>query len=241
MQPEVSPDGISGSFRAKTTLLRPVGEYIRLALVPRVPAAVQPWQLTVLTLPLIGIVVLCGWRAGSDPRWLWAVSVLVAVQYVADVLDGELGRVREAGLVRWGFYMDHLADALFISAVIGVYVPVYPDSSLVLIGVIAIANGLFLHEALACVCTGSYNSYGHHGMGLEEGRALVVIVNSIVALSRPDWIHWVFVAVLALLGTILVEQLFVTQRGLWARDLAERAAVRAPPPDAAGRSRGRGE
>jgi len=168
---------------------------------------------------LAGVVLLAGFGARADARWMHVASVAVVAQYVADVLDGAVGRERETGLVRWGFYMDRLGDAVFIGVAIAAYMPLYPSSVPVLVGLIIIAGTLFLHEALTCVCTGSYNRYGHHGLGLEEGRLLLILVNTAIAAWQAAWIHWIFVGVLGLLSAMLVEQVIRTQKELWDLDL----------------------
>ncbi|MDA0327430.1 MAG: hypothetical protein O2958_00255 [Gemmatimonadetes bacterium] len=224
---DANRERLTGRSRTKTTLLRPCGDYLRRVLLPWVPRRIETWHLTGLTVPLAALVVLAGFLAGTNIQWIWLISGAVVLQYIADLLDGALGRARGTGLVYWGFYMDHLSDAVFMGAVIAAYVPIYPDSTPILIGILIAASALFLHEALACVCTGAYNWGGHHGLGLEEGRLLVILVNMAVVVSRPVWIHWVFVAVLILLGFILIEQSIVTQRRLWTADFASRDRERA--------------
>lgn len=211
----IGADQLSGAQRVGKTLLRPLGDGLRAILLPLVPRAVQTWHLTWLTLPLGLLTVVAGWRVPGNVQWIWVISTAVVVQYVADILDGEVGRSRGSGLIRWGFYVDHLSDALFISALVVAYVPIYPESTWLLIGILIMANALFLHEALACICTGSYNTYGHHGFGLEEGRALILLVNLIIALFYPAWLHWLFVGIFVLLVALFMEQAFRTQRRLW--------------------------
>jgi phosphatidylglycerophosphate synthase len=31
---------------------------------------------------------------------------VIVFQYITDLLDGEIGRKRNTGLIKWGFYMD---------------------------------------------------------------------------------------------------------------------------------------
>ena len=215
----IGADQLSGERRVGRTLLRPIGDRLRGILLPLVPRSVETWHLTALTLPLGLLAVVAGWRVPGNVQWIWVISTAVVVQYVADVLDGEVGRSRGSGLIRWGFYVDHLSDAVFISAVIFAYIPIYPQSTWVLVGILMVANALFLHEALACICTGSYNTYGHHGFGLEEGRTLILVVNLVIALFYPTWLHWLFIGIFGLLVALFIEQAFLTQRRLW---IAER-------------------
>jgi hypothetical protein len=55
-----------------------------------------------MTLPWSGMVLgACG-LARQDSRWMRVVSIGITLQYVTDAIDGKVGRIRGAGLVRWG-------------------------------------------------------------------------------------------------------------------------------------------
>src|SRR4029450_13291567 len=49
--------------------------------------------------------------------WLWAASPLLVVQWLGDSLDGTLARVRQIQRSKYGFYLDHLVDAVSTPAV----------------------------------------------------------------------------------------------------------------------------
>ena len=44
--------------------------------------------------------------------WLWGAAALLVVHWFGDSLDGTLARVRRAERPRYGYYLDHLADAV---------------------------------------------------------------------------------------------------------------------------------
>ena len=56
--------------------------------------------------------------SNGDPAWLWAASALLVVHWLGDSLDGTLARVRKAERPTYGYYLDHLVDAV-ATAVIG--------------------------------------------------------------------------------------------------------------------------
>ena len=88
-------------------------------LVPKVPSWLETYHLTMLTLLWsIGIVVSRACWPARVIHWLWLVSGLIVLQYLSDVLDGAVGRHRDTGLVKWGFYMDHFLDFLFLASII---------------------------------------------------------------------------------------------------------------------------
>ena len=66
------------------------------------------------------------WRPGcatgsrpSAPLALWGVVVLLVVNWFGDSLDGTLARVRHQERPRYGFYVDHVLDAVGILFLIG--------------------------------------------------------------------------------------------------------------------------
>jgi archaetidylinositol phosphate synthase len=78
----------------------------------RLPASVNPDHLTAL-----GLLGMAGAGASyalsaRDPRWLHAVNLFLVVNWLGDSLDGTLARVRKRLRPRYGFYVDHLSDAL---------------------------------------------------------------------------------------------------------------------------------
>ncbi len=86
-------------------------------LVPRVPGWLGTVPLTLLTL-LWGIgLVYCGFRAAENLQWLWVFNLFILLQYITDMLDGAVGRARKTGLVKWGYYMDHFWDYIFLCSI----------------------------------------------------------------------------------------------------------------------------
>ena len=56
--------------------------------------------------------------SNQRPVWLWAASGLLVVHWLGDSLDGTLARVRRTERPRYGYYLDHLVDAV-ATALIG--------------------------------------------------------------------------------------------------------------------------
>ena len=85
---------------------------ILLWLAARMPARVSSDHLTLLG--LLAMVLAGGAYALSrhDPAWLHAVNTLLALNWFGDSLDGTLARFRNRARPRYGFYVDHLADAV---------------------------------------------------------------------------------------------------------------------------------
>ena len=94
---------------------------------------VPPWldsqHLTLLTAIWSGLVLLCSALVHMDSRWLVALSVVIVLQYLTDAIDGKVGVLRGAGLVRWGYYMDHFLDYVFLCAILIGYGLMLPQQS----------------------------------------------------------------------------------------------------------------
>src|SRR5205823_7621319 len=91
------------------------------AVAARLPAVVTPDHLTALgVLGALGVGAAYA-LSRSSAAWLWAASACFVVQWLGDSLDGTLARVRGAERPRYGYYLDHVVDALS-TAVIGVAV-----------------------------------------------------------------------------------------------------------------------
>src|SRR3712207_5627863 len=107
--------------KSSSSLLSPLERRLAARVVPRIPPWLGTHHLTMLTLVWCAGLVAFGHLAAGDLRWLWGSSVMIALQWATDFFDGKVGKYRGTGLVRWGFYMDHLLDFAFLCAVLGGY------------------------------------------------------------------------------------------------------------------------
>src|SRR4029450_12318459 len=94
-----------------------------------IPTWLETYHLTLLTLVWSAMILVFSYIARNDLRWLWMVSVFIFLQYVTDHYDGKIGKYRNTGLARWGYYMDHLLDYFFLSSVIIGYALILPEKS----------------------------------------------------------------------------------------------------------------
>jgi len=85
---------------------------------PLVPSFIHSYHLTYATiLWSIGIVI-AGYLAQNNLNWLWLTSIMIFMQWLTDGLDGAVGRYRKEGLVKWGYYMDHFLDYIFLCSIL---------------------------------------------------------------------------------------------------------------------------
>ena len=78
----------------------------------RLPAWVNSDHLS-----LLGLISMMGagvsyWLVRGNMAWLWIVNFMILCNWFGDSLDGTLARVRNRQRPRYGFYVDHVIDAV---------------------------------------------------------------------------------------------------------------------------------
>src|SRR5918997_3454993 len=179
----------AGASKAGTSVLSSLERRVSRRVVPHVPRWLETYHLTMLTLVWCALIVASGYlAAGRDIRWLWGVSLMIALQYVSDHLDGKVGKYRNTGLVKWGFYMDHLLDYVFLCSVLAAYGLLVPDvARLHLFAVLAVFGGFMVNSFLAFAATAKFK-ISVLRLGPTEFRLALVALNTLVVLHGPRYI-----------------------------------------------------
>jgi phosphatidylglycerophosphate synthase len=101
-------------IRVHTSLLAAVEKRCLIWMATRLPATINSDHLTAFGAAAMLGAGLCYWVAPSAPVALWGVVLMLAVNWFGDSLDGTLARVRHHERPRYGFYVDHVLDAVGI-------------------------------------------------------------------------------------------------------------------------------
>jgi archaetidylinositol phosphate synthase len=168
--------------REKTFLLaRPEARALEW-IARRLPRFVMPDHLTLLgVLAAVGIAAAYA-LSNNDPAWLWAASALLIVHWLGDSLDGTLARVRRSERPRYGYYLDHLVDAI-ATALIGIGLGLSPYMLLATGLVIVVAYlVLSINVYLETNVLGVF-SLGYGRLGPTEARLGLIVVNTLLALG----------------------------------------------------------
>jgi len=114
--------------------------------------------------------------------WLWVASALLVVQWLGDSLDGTLARVRGIQRPKYGFYLDHMVDAISTAA-IGIGLGLSPFM-LLSIGTLIVVAYLILsiNVYLESMAFGRFR-IGYGLLGPTEIRAVLVVLNTALALK----------------------------------------------------------
>ncbi len=147
--------------------------------------------------------------ARYNPAWLWVASVMLAVHWLGDSLDGTLARVRGAERPKYGFYLDHVMGALSVVCVgLGIGFSGYVSLSLALgavVGYLALAVNVYLESSVFGIAKIEYGR-----IGPTEARLVLIVLNTIVALgARPPVrvVNGAFAIVLTAMVVVFVWRL----------------------------------
>jgi len=188
--------------------------------VPRIPSWVHSYHLTLATLPISAGIVLGSYMARNNTSWLWIVSLLIALQWLTDSLDGSLGRYRKEGLIRWGFYMDHFLDYVFLVSIIFGYAVVLPDQYIFIQLIALIMFSLFMVNSF--LEYGATNEFriAYLGVGPTEIRIVFILVNTLLLIFGKTFLVALLPYILFVSFIGLCVVVTKTSRRVWAMDQA---------------------
>jgi len=98
--------------RANTSVLAAIEKRTLIWIAQRLPAWVNSDHLTVLGFVSLIATGALYWYARSNPLALLAAIAALSINWFGDSLDGTLARVRNKQRPRYGFYVDHVLDAV---------------------------------------------------------------------------------------------------------------------------------
>ena len=152
------------------------------AIARRLPRWILPDDLTALgVLAAVGICI--AYQAtNAGAWWLWVASGLLVVHWLGDSLDGTLARVRGIERPRYGYYLDHLVDAIS-TACIGIGLGLSPYMLLSTGALIVVAYlMLSINVYLESYALGRF-SIGYGRVGPTEVRVILIALNTALALG----------------------------------------------------------
>lgn len=211
-------ESFGGDQKVGVSILGPIEQrFIRWA-APRVPSWLRSHHLTLATIPICIGIVACGYLARTDERWLLASAGLIFIQWLTDSLDGAVGRLRNEGLVRWGYYMDHLLDYAFLVAILTGYMLLLPAEFVrVQFLVLGIFAGFMISSFLAFGASNQFR-ISHLGIGPTEIRIVFIVINVLLVMYGKTNLRWSlpYVLGIAFIGLLIV--VYRTQKELWDHD-----------------------
>lgn len=228
--------GFHGDKKTGQSILHAQEEWLKARLLPLVPKNVETYHLTLATVLWALLVPVFSLLARKNPLWMFGVSAMIVAQYVTDLLDGAIGRVRNTGLVKWGFYMDHLLDFLFLCSMLVGYALILPQGARTEIFILISLFATFMVTSFLSFAATQEFRIAYCGVGPTEMRLVFIAVDTVIAFVGPGWMIPVLPYLIAASAFALFFTVYRTQRDLWNRDMraksgrdgksAERAAAK---------------
>ena len=204
------------------TLFSDVEKRFITRLTPKFPRWIEGYHLTLMTilwsLGLIGF----GYLARGSRHWLWLSSLMLALQWFTDSFDGSLGRYRDTGIPKWGFYMDHLLDYFFLCAVfIGYSFLVRTEHVLSIYVLVLIFTGFMVSSFLSFAATNEFK-ITYLGCGPTEMRLIFVILNIAIIVFGIDFFDASIPYLIPISLVVMVIVFFRTQKYIWNIDMRDK-------------------
>ena len=206
--PPAEPPRGADAPREKAFLLARPEQRLLEAIARRLPALVRPDHLTALALAAA-----VAFAVAAATGHLWVAAALLVVHWLGDSLDGTLARVRRAERPRYGYYLDHLADAV-ATALVGVGLGLSAHMHLAAGLVLVIAYlALSINSYLETHAFGRFR-LGYGRLGPTEARLGLIALLAAVALGAEVTLGALTLLDVAALGAVAAMVLALTVRAL---------------------------
>jgi phosphatidylglycerophosphate synthase len=180
----MTPTKFQNAARSHTSFLAAAEKRALIAIAKRLPLWINSDHLTAVG--FVGLIAagLSYALARQYPAALLLVIPLLAVNWFGDSLDGTLARVRDCQRPRYGFYLDHVLDAIGMSVLMGGMALSGYISPIVAALFLIVYLLLSIEIYLATYALGVFH-LSYWSFGPTELRILLVI-GSLFAFRRPD-------------------------------------------------------
>jgi phosphatidylglycerophosphate synthase len=190
--------------------------------VSKFPRWIEGYHLTLMTILWSAGLIVFGYMAKNNLHWLWLSSLMLALQWFTDCFDGALGRHRDTGIPKWGYYMDHLLAFVFMCAIFVGYSFLLEGTGRTIV--------YLLIPVFGCFMAGSFLSFGatgefkitYLGAGPTEIRIWFIALNCLIIWFGTGWIEKLLAYILILTVIILCVVVYRTQKYIWEVDMRDK-------------------
>lgn len=218
----MSGDNFGGDKKAPMrSPLASIEKRFILRTVDKFPSWIEGYHLTMLTLPWSAGLIVFGYLAAGNIQWLWGSSAMLFLQWFTDSFDGALGRRRDTGIPKWGFYMDHFLDFVFMWCLpLGYVFIVSPPSAWMLVIVAFIYSLLMVNSFLAFGATNEFK-ITYLGLGPTEVRIGFIALNTALIVWGPRFLMAALPYALGVFALGLIVIVVRTQKYVWRIDMQD--------------------
>ncbi len=190
--------------------------------VSKIPPWIQGYDLTLMTVVWSMGLLIFGCFAKYSLHWLWLSSLMVFLQWFTDSFDGALGRYRDTGIPRWGYYMDHFLDYVFICSVLVGYSFILDGQSRQIVYLLIPVFGCFLISSYLAFGATNEFKITFLGAGPTEIRIYIIALNIALIIFGTAWIEKILPYLLAASIILMCIVVFRTQKYIWNMDMTEK-------------------
>src|SRR4051812_4897645 len=171
------------AVRVQESFLARAEKSALLWLAARMPRSVNSDHLTLLGFASLIAAGGCYWLARWDRMWLHGAIIFLALNWFGDSLDGTLARFRNRQRPRYGFYVDHVVDAVGTFFLLGGMALSGIMSPAVAIGLLIVYMLLMIEVCLATYTIGVFQ-ISFFKMSPTELR-IALSIGNLFALANP--------------------------------------------------------
>jgi archaetidylinositol phosphate synthase len=169
-----------------------------------------------------------------SPLFLWLASLGFVINWFGDSLDGTLARYRDIQRPRYGFFIDHMVDAVMeVMIVLGLGLTPYVRfdlAALALVGYLLLSVMVYIQQ----IVTNEFRiSYGK--LGPTEVRVIIITANTLIFFFGNPQVKWfsgrfttydlIVMAVVLIMTVIFLVNMIVKGRELSRQDNLARLAA----------------
>ena len=173
---------------------------------PIVGKYIDSKKLTMLTLLWCIFIILFGFLARDNHLYLIGTIIVIILHQLTDSLDGAVGRYNNEGFLRWGFFMDHLLDILFLfSLFISTLIIFYKKDDLIVVCLIVLMISILINmcASLLLTCVNKEMNMSiclkEYCFSTDEFRVLIIIILFLIILGYKN-IYYYFIIIITILS-----------------------------------------
>lgn len=209
----------AGDKKVGTSLFGPWEKMLTDKYTSKIPKSIETYHLTLSSLLWSVLIILFSYLAQNNIHWMWGTSLMIVFQYITDLFDGAVGRLRNTGLVRWGYYMDHLLDYIFLCSILIGYTFLFSDKFNSLFFILAIFGAFMVNSYLSFAATNQF-TISYLKIGPTEARLAFIIANVvIISFHRLFPLVKLLPTIFILTSIGLTIVVYRTQKIIWDEDM----------------------
>jgi len=208
----------AGDKKKGQSILGPWEKKMVRKYVDKVPKSIETYHLTLTTVIWSAGVILFSYLAQYNIHWLWLTSLMILLQYITDLFDGAVGRHRNTGLIKWGFYMDHYLDYIFLGCLLIGYSFIVENPFGIMFFVLLTLGAFMVNSFLAFAATNEFK-INYLGIGPTEMRLIFILVNTLIIIFGRTYLRWAVPVVLIFSVIGLNVIIYRTQKYIWQIDM----------------------